>query len=165
MTKSSFKRKIYTSKEILELVHTDLCGPIEVQSYKGDIYIMLFVDEYSRMMTIMFLKQKFDAFQMFKWYLARVEKEIGKSLKCLWLEKGGEFTSREFEVFWNEKGIKRQTSTPRTPPQNGIAERRNRSVIGCVRTLMMEKNVALKYSREVVSTAVYTLNRVQNKKR
>ena len=79
MTKSDFKRKTYTSKEVLELVHTDLCGPIEVQSYKGDKYIMLFVDDYSRMMTAMFLKQKSDAFQMFKWYLARVEKEIRKN--------------------------------------------------------------------------------------
>ena len=66
MTKSSFKSKTYTSKEVLELVHADLCGPIEVQSYKGDKYIMFFVDDYSRMMTIMFLKQKYDAFQMFK---------------------------------------------------------------------------------------------------
>ena len=72
MTKSSFKSKTYTSNEVLELVHTDLCGPIEVQIYKGDIYIMLFVDDYTRMMTITFLKNFFDAFQMFKWYLARV---------------------------------------------------------------------------------------------
>ena len=50
---------------------------------------MLFFDDYSRMMTIMFLKQKYDAFQMFKWYLARVEKEIGKSLKCLRFDRGG----------------------------------------------------------------------------
>ena len=56
MKKSSFKSKAHTSKEILEIVHTNLCGPIEVQSYKGDKYIMLFVDEYSRMMTVMFLK-------------------------------------------------------------------------------------------------------------
>ena len=77
---------------------------------------MLFVDEYSRMMTIMFLKKKSDVFQMFKWYLSRVEKEKGKSLKCLRSDRGGEFTSREFEVFCNDKGIKRQTSAPRTPP-------------------------------------------------
>ena len=75
MTKSSFKSKTYTSKEVLELVHIDLFGPIEVQSYKGDRYIMLFVDDYSRMMTVMFLKKKFDGFQMFKWYVTRVEKE------------------------------------------------------------------------------------------
>ena len=70
MKKSSFKSKTHTFNEVLELVHTDLYGPIEVQSYKGDRYIMLFVDDYSIMMTIMFLKQKSDAFQMFKWYLA-----------------------------------------------------------------------------------------------
>ena len=56
MTKSSFKSKAHTSKEILELVHTNLCGPMEVQSYKGDKYILLFVDDYSRMMTVMFFK-------------------------------------------------------------------------------------------------------------
>ena len=92
------------------------CGPIEVQSYKGDRYIMLFIDDYSRMMIAMFLRQKSDAFQMFKWYLARVESEIGKSRKCLRWDRGGEFTSREFEMFCNDKGIKRQNSAPRTPP-------------------------------------------------
>ena len=66
-----------------------------MKSYKGVKYIMLFVDDYSRMMTIMFMKQKFDAFQMFKWYLARVEKEIGKSIKCLRSDRGGEFTSKD----------------------------------------------------------------------
>ena len=125
---------------------------------------MLFVDDYSRMMIVMFLKWKSDAFQMFKWYLARVEKETRKSLKCLRSDRAGEFTSREFEEFYNDKGIKRQTSAPRTPPHNGIAERRNISAIDCARTLMMEKNIALKYWRKVVSTAVYTLNRVQVKK-
>ena len=75
MTKSSFKRKIYTSTNILELVHTNLCGPIDVQSYFGDKNFILFVDDYSRMMTVMFLKAKSNGFQLFKWYLARVEKE------------------------------------------------------------------------------------------
>ena len=90
------------------------------------------------------MTQKSDAFQMFKWYLTRVEKETGKSLKCLRLDRGGEFTSREFEIFYNDKGIKRKTSMPRTPPQNGIKKMRNRSMIDCARTLLMEKNVALK---------------------
>ena len=62
---------------------------------------------------------------MFKWYLARVEKEIGKSLKCLRSKKGGELISNEFEIFYNDRGIERQISAPRTPPQNRIVERRN----------------------------------------
>ena len=56
MRKLSFKSKTYTSQKILEIIHIDLCGLIEVQSYKGDKYIMLFVDDYSRMMIVMFLK-------------------------------------------------------------------------------------------------------------
>ena len=129
MTKSSFKRKTYTYDVILELVHTHLCGPIGVQSYYSDKYFILYVDEYSRMMTVMFLKEKSNAFQMFKWYLARVEKEIGKSLKCLRSKKGGEFISTEFNIFYNDRRIKRQMSTPNTPPQNGIVKIRNRSIM------------------------------------
>ena len=67
-------------------------------------------------------------------------------------------------MFYNDKGIKRQTSAPRTPPQNGIVERRNRSKMDCARTLMMEKNVSLKYQTEAISTTIYTLNQVQVKK-
>ena len=97
------------------------------------------------MMTVIFLKQKFNSFQIFKWYLARVEKETGKSLKCPRLNKGGEFISNEFEMFFNERGIKRQTFAPTNPSQNGIAKRRNKSIMDYTRKLMMEKNVALKY--------------------
>ena len=95
---------------------------------------------------------------MFKWFLARVDKETSKSLKYLRSERGGEFTSNEFEMFYNDRGIKRKTSTPRTPPQNGIVERINMPIMDYVKTLIMEKNVALKYWREVVSIVVYTLN-------
>ena len=121
---------------------------------------MFLVDDYSRMMIVMFLKQKYDVFQMFKRYLKRIDKERDKSLKCLRSDRGGEFTSNEFDMFCNDRGIKRQTFGPRIPPQNGIAERRNRSIMDCARTLMMEKDVSLKYWREDVSIAVYTLNRV-----
>ena len=64
-------------------------------------------------------------------------------------------------MFCNKRGIKRQTSAPRTPPQNGIFERRNIFVVDYARTLMREKNVTLKYWREAISTTIYTLNRVQ----
>ena len=71
--KSSFKRK----DDILELVHIDLYGLIGVKSYCREKYFILFIDEYSRMMIVMFLKEKIDVFQLFKWNLARVKKEMG----------------------------------------------------------------------------------------
>ena len=82
---------------------------------------------------------------MYKWYLARVEKETGKSLKCLRSNQRGEISSNEFNNFCNDRGIKRKTSTPRTSPQNGIAKRRNKSIMDYASTLMMEKKVAKKY--------------------
>ena len=93
----------------------------------------------------MYLREKSEAFQKFKWYLARVEKETGKKLKSLRSDRGGEFISNEFNKFCIENGIKRQVSTPGTPQQNGIVERRNRYIMDCARTLMIEKNVAIKY--------------------
>ena len=98
-SRSSFKSKNYTSSETIELVHTNLCEPINPQSYYGARYYILFVDDYSRMMVVMYLREKSEAFQKFKCYLARVEKEIGKELKCLRFDRGGEFTYHEFELF------------------------------------------------------------------
>ena len=80
MGKTSFKSKNYQFEEVLEIVHIDLCGPIGIESYSGDNFFILFVDDYSRMMTIMYLKEKSKVFQKFKWYLARAEKETGNKI-------------------------------------------------------------------------------------
>ena len=82
------------------MVHTDLRGPIGIESYRKDKYFILFVDDYSRRMIVMYLKDKSEAFQKFKWYLTRLEKEIGKKLKCLRSNRGGEFISNEFNEFY-----------------------------------------------------------------
>ena len=95
-------------------------------------------------MTVMYLKEKFQSFQKFKWYLERVEKETRKKLKCLRSGRGGEFISNEFKKKLIERGIKRQVSAPRTPEKNGIPKRRNRSIMDCAKTLMIENNVAIK---------------------
>ena len=83
MGKKSLKRKNYHSEKILELVHADLCRTIGIESYSGYKNFILVVDDYSIMMTTMYLKDKYEYFQKFKCYLARVEKETRKKLKCL----------------------------------------------------------------------------------
>ena len=87
-----------------------------------------------------------------------------KEIKCLRSKKGDEFISNEFNHFSIERGIKRQISIPSTPKQNGIAKRKNRSIVDCARTLMIEKNIAIKYWKETISIAFHNLNRVQLKK-
>lgn len=107
MIYSSFSSKTHTSNDIMELVHTDLCGPIGVDSYYGDRYFILFMDDYSSMMIVFFMKVKSHTFDVFKWYKERVEKEIGKPLKWLRSGRGGKFMSIEFTNFCVENGIKR----------------------------------------------------------
>ena len=96
--------------------------------------------------------------------MARVEKETRKKLKCLSLEKVGEFISNKFNEFCTEKGIKRKVSAPVIPQQNDIPERRNKSTMDCARTLMIEKNVTIKYWKEAINILVHTLKKVQMKK-
>ena len=76
---------------------------------------MLLVDDFTRMCWVFFLKEKSEAFQKFKTFKILVENEIGKKLKCLRFDNGGEFTSKEFNLFCENNGIKRQFSTARTP--------------------------------------------------
>ena len=84
--------------------------------------------------------------------------------KCLRSDKGGEFISNKFNNFCIERGIKRYVSAPHTPKQNGITKRRNRSIMDSARTLMTERNIAIKYQKEAISTIVHILNQVQLQK-
>ena len=88
-------------------MHIDLCGSIGVESCIGEKCFILFVNDYSRMMIVLYLREKLEAFEKFKWYFARVEKETGKRLKCLRSDRGGEFISNEFNNFCTERRIKR----------------------------------------------------------
>lgn len=125
---------------------------------------MLFIDAYSKMMWVTFLKEKFEAFSKFKAFKALVENETGKKLKCLRSDRGGEFTSNEFVKYCDEQGIKRQVSVPRTPQKNGVAERMNKTIVDAARTMILQGNMSKMFWREAVSIVVYTLNWILVKK-
>lgn len=93
-TRANFKTKEHSSSKPLELVHTDLCAPTRTKSLQGESYFMLFIDDFTRMCWVFFLKEKSEAFQKFKAFKILVENEIGKKLKCLRSDNGGEFTSK-----------------------------------------------------------------------
>lgn len=96
MTFVSFKSKSFSLENILDLVHTDLCGPMRNKRYFGDKYFMIFTDDYSKIMWVTFLREKYEAFSKFKEFKALVEKDTQKNLKCLRSDRGGEFTSDDF---------------------------------------------------------------------
>lgn len=164
MSSSTFKGKPFTIENLLDLVHTDLCGPMKTRSVKGDRYFMILTDDCSRMMWVTFLKDKSKDFGKFKAFRASVEKESGKRIKCLRTDQGGEFTSGEFNKYYEEHGIKRQLSAPQTPQQNGLAERNNQTVVEAARTMLIQGKVSHTFWKEAVSTIVYTMNQVLIKK-
>ena len=89
----------------LELIHTDVCGPIKPSSFGGSNYFLLFIDDFSRKTWVYFLKQKSEAFSAFKKFKAAVEKESGYKIKAMRSDRGGEFTSSEFQEFCEANAV------------------------------------------------------------
>jgi transposase InsO family protein len=159
-TKTRFKSKEYSTTKPLEIVHTDLVGPTTTKGLKGERYFMLLVDDYTRMTAVFFLKNKSEAFENFKIYKEMVENEMDSRIKCLRSDNGGEFTSKEFMDYCNNHGIKRQFSVARTPQQNGVVERKNRTVQEMARTMIMDSKLTDIFWTQAVHTTVHIQNRV-----
>jgi transposase InsO family protein len=102
--RDSFPSSFYRAKECLELVHTDLCGPMQNQSIGGSFYFLTFIDDCSRKVWVYFLKQKSETFTRFKEFKAEAEKQSGRFVKVLRSDGGGEYDSREFVEFCKHHG-------------------------------------------------------------
>jgi transposase InsO family protein len=109
------KHNNWRATEKLQLIHADLCGPISPISNSKKRYIICFIDDFTRKAWIYFLVKKSEALHMFKRFKNYVEKEIGGYIKCLRTDRGGEFTSLEFNEYCIEHGIKRQLTAAYTP--------------------------------------------------
>jgi transposase InsO family protein len=120
---------------------------------------MLIIDDYSRLTWVAFLKEKSKAFEKFKVFKALNGNQIRKILKVVRYDRGGVFSSRDFKEFCDKHGIKREHTIPRTPQQNGVVERQNRSVQQMARSMMSEKNIAKTYWVESIHTFVHILNK------
>jgi len=121
--RKSFPQESSTRAEApLQLVHVDLCEKMNTQALGGSSYYFALIDDYSRKTWVCFLKEKTQAFEKFREWLAMVEAETGRKLKKLRTDCGGEFLSEEFTTFCKERGSKRQLTNPHTLEQNGVAE-------------------------------------------
>ncbi|MCQ7016867.1 DDE-type integrase/transposase/recombinase, partial [Clostridioides difficile] len=163
MTKRPFKAKGYRAKDVLELVHSDLCGPMTIQARGGYEYFVTFIDDYSRYGYIYLMRRKSECFERFKEFKADAEKRQGKCIKSLRSDRGGEYLSGEFRSYLSEVGIQSQLSAPGTPQQNGVAERRNRTLMEMVRSMMSYGELPDSFWGYALETAAYILNMVPSK--
>ena len=158
-----FKPSRKRTTEPLELVHSDVCGKMGEKSQGGAEYFLTFVDHHSRYAWVYPLRTKDQVFERFVQWKALVEKSSGKKLKILRTDNGGEFTSTQFEDFLKTEGIRHERTIPKTPQQNGVAERLNRTLVEMSRSMLLDAKLSKKYWAESISTAVYLRNRCPTK--
>jgi len=152
------------SKELRNVVYSDVCGPLEVPSLGGNKYFINFIDEFSRKLWLYLITAKSEAFDMFQKFKILVEKQSGKSIKVLRFDGGGEYTSKVFEKFCEDNGIVHEVTAPYTPQHNGLAERRNRSLLDMTISIFKMKKMPNTFWGESVKTTAYILNRYPTKK-
>lgn len=159
-TRSSFPRnKTPRSKRILELVHTDVWGPLKTTAYDGSRYFVTFTDDYSRASMVYFMQHKSEVFEKFKEFVAMAEARHGKRLAKLRADNGGEYISNELKAYCKEKGIELSYTVPHHPEMNPIAERLNRTLEEKARTMLIASGTNTKFWNEAILTANYLKNR------
>jgi transposase InsO family protein len=161
------------AKDVLELIHTDICGPFPTDSWNGQKYFITFIDDYSRYGYLYLIHEKSQSIDMFKSFKAEVELKLGKKIKAVKSDRGGEYYGRydgsgeqrpgPFALFLNECGIVPQYTMPGKPNMNGVAERRNRTLKDMVRSMISHSSLPESLWGEALKTAVYILNRVPSK--
>ncbi|CAB3260082.1 unnamed protein product [Arctia plantaginis] len=163
-TRLPFERhdELYTT-EALEIIHSDVCGPFECETMAGSRYYVTFIDDTTRYCQVYFLKRKNKVLSYFKEYKSEVEKLHNKKIKNLHSDNGTEYRNKEFDDFLKLHGIKRRLTTVYTPQQNGISERKNRSLLEKARCLLIEANAPKKLWAEAIATANYLINRTSSK--
>ena len=122
MTKRPFKAKGNCATIQLELVHTDVSGPMSVQAQGEYEYFITFTDDYSRYGYVYHMRHKSEAFDKFQEYKAEAKKQLDVHIKQLRSDRGGEYLSGEFKSYLAQEGIISQLSSPRTPQLNGVSE-------------------------------------------
>ena len=147
------------AKDKLELVHTDVCGKVESKSLSGCEYFLSFIDDMSRYSWCYPLKKKSDVYQKFIEWKTMVERSSDRSLKKIRSDNGGEYTSEQFAEHLHQEGITHQLTIPKTPQQNGVAERLNRTLEETIRSMLAESQAPKHFWAEALSTATYLRNR------
>ena len=116
----------------LQVIHSDICGPMNVKTRHGKSYFITFIDDFTRFGYVYLISHKHEALSCFKSYISLVENQLDRKIKVLRTDRGGEYQSTSFKELCDEKGIVHQLTMPYTPQQNGVAERRNMTLMEMV---------------------------------
>jgi transposase InsO family protein len=142
-----------------EVFHTDVCGPMSVESLGGARYYVLFKDDATSFRFVYFLRHKSDVVEKLKMLDKMVENKCGRRIQVLRSDNGREYQNKSLDHYLKSRGIQRENTAPYTPEQNGRAERDNKTIVQKARTMIHAKSLPLRLWAEAVNTAVYLMNR------
>jgi len=153
-------KSIMTTTQPLELIHMDLFGPVTYISIGGNKYGLVIVDDYSRFTWVFFVYDKSQVQEKVKIFVRRAQREFGLPIKKIRSDNGTEFKNTLVEEFLDDEGIKHEFSTPYTPQQNGVVERKNRTLLDMARTMLDEYKTSELFWSDAVNTACHAINRL-----
>ncbi|GKA00312.1 putative ribonuclease H-like domain-containing protein [Tanacetum coccineum] len=154
--KASCKAKLERIiRKPLELLHMDLFGPVSVESINKKRYCLVVTDDFSRFSWVFFLATKDETSEILCNLIIGLEKQLNHNVKIIRCDNGTEFKNYAMNEFCAKKGIKREFSVARTPQQNGVAERKNRTLIEAARTMLADSLLPIPFWAEAVNTACY----------
>ncbi|GJY44757.1 retrotransposon protein, putative, ty1-copia subclass [Tanacetum coccineum] len=164
MARKPYSHQVERAKDLLGLIHTDVCGPFKIMSRQGANYFVTFTDDFSRYGYVYLLKHKHEVFETFKVFQKEVENQLGKTIKSLRSDRGGEYMSQEFLDHLRDHGIIAHRTPPYTPQHNGVSERRNRTLLDMVRSMMSQTTLPKSFWDYALESAARILNMVPTKK-
>ncbi|GKD70083.1 retrotransposon protein, putative, ty1-copia subclass [Tanacetum coccineum] len=158
MAQKRYSHQVERSKDLLGLIHTDVCGPFRIVSRQGASYFVTFTDDFSCYGYIYLLKHKHEVFETFKVFQKEVENQLENTIKSLRSDRGGKYTSQEFLDHLKEHGIISYRTPPYTPRYNGVSERRNRTLLDMVRSMMSQTTLPKSFCDYALESAARILN-------
>ena len=161
--RTPFDNSSRQTSELLELIHSDVCGKISEKSVGGAQYFLTFTDDKTRYTWVYTLKTKDQVFECFLAWKALVEKATKRKVRTFRTDNGGEYTSTQFKNYLKGEGIRHELTIPKTPEQNGVSERLNRTLVEMTRSMLLDSKLPKKFWAEAVSTADYLKNRSPSK--
>ena len=162
-TKTAFPNSDSRAAGILDLIHSDVCGSMSSASLTSFLYYVVFIDDFSRKSWIFFMKTKGRVFNQFQEFKSLMENQTRKKIRVLRTDNGGEYTSKEFMDFCIGEGVRRELTIPYNPQQNGVVERKKRSIVGATRSMLHDQGLPLFLWAEACYTVVYLQNRSPHK--
>ena len=149
--------------DILQVVHIDLCCPMQTLGLSGERYFIMFSNESSRRVSLSLLQAKDEALTGFQTYRSRAEKSSGKEIKALQSDGGGEYLNNKFKKYLEDAGIQHRISPPYTPTQNGRAERANRTIMENARCILQDSKLGNEFWGQAVLTAAHIHNHLPSR--